>query len=257
MKPVDTTTRLDKGRMVLEAPVSQIEQTSDWGFVQNTLMIQREPRTLQVQGISPELHHRYEIVQAAVAKRDLPVRLIGYAPVFSEHRLYPGRNTDWVIMPLPEDPTYTYNSGQPFYIPTRSLNDLRRVHRSGIHFESIFIAHEIPKNSLKYGDQVPLELIAPPPPQRQMKNARRAAEAVSGFWDSVVKAVTASAIATVAVAGAALFAPAAAVSVLAAPIAAVGLDPIIFGLHIDERQKVKGMSLAMWYYITHWTWDEE
>lgn len=255
MKTVDTTIKLDRGRMVLEAPVSQIDVASDWGFVQNTLMIWREPRLLQLEGISPELRHRYEIVQNAVEKRSLPIRLIGYAPIFNEQRLYPGRNTDWAIMPLPQDPTY--KSGEPFYMPRRAHDDLRLVHQSGIHFESIFIAHEIPKNSLNYGEQVPLELIAPPPPPKQMRNAVRAARIVSGFWDGVVSAVTASAMATVAVAGAALFAPIAAVSILAAPVAVVGLDPIIFGLHIDERQKVKGMPLAMWYYITHWTWDEE
>lgn len=255
MRTNNTLTKEEKGRQILEAPVSQIDDMSDWGFMQNTLMIERKVHVLQLAGISRDLHQRYEMTQNAVRKHNLSVRLIGYAPVFNHQKIYRGANTDWVIMPLPQDPTY--KTGEPFYLPKHAHQDLRRVHRSGIEFESLFIAHEIPKHRLADGQQVPLELIAPPLPKKHVENAEKAAHLVAHFWDGVVKTIAFSAMATATAAATALFAPAAAVSVLAAPVVAVGLDPIIFGLHIDKSQQVNGMPLAMWYYITHWTWDED
>lgn len=258
MQTNTTLAQKEKALKILEAPVSQINTTSEWGFLQNTLMIERNVQTLKLSGISQDLCQRYEITRDAVRKHNLPVRLIGYAPVFNHQKIYEGVNTDWVIMPLPQDPTY--KSGEPFYLPKHAYQDLLRVHRSGIEFESLFIAHEIPKHRLGDGQLVPLELIAPPLPKKQVKNAERAAYLAAGFWNVVLKTVVFSV--TVTFSAMATFATALAISthetasnVLDAPNVNVGLDPIIFGLHIDKNQHLNGMPLAMWYYITHWTWD--
>jgi hypothetical protein len=108
------------------------------------------------------LVRRYEKTDALIQKNRLPVRFFGYAPLFSGSLVYPGPKSDWAIMNLPDDPFYSQHNGR-LYAPRAVVTDVKKFHDAGLNFDGVFIAHEIPKGSVRRGEDVPFELIAPPP----------------------------------------------------------------------------------------------
>jgi hypothetical protein len=225
--------------MGYDMPVSNIDERSDWG--QALRKIQVFPDSRMMGGTySVELARRALETAVVVKDHNLPVRLVGYSPTFSETRLYPGQKTDWVVMPLHQDPQI--RAGRPIYMPPHALNDLKRIRKSGLNFESIYIAHEVHKGTIDPTKPVTLEMIAPPTPQSVQIRAQEIAD-----WSMNVHRVGMSVFtAGVGVLAALLAAPAA----MMAPT--TGLDPILFGLHIDRNVTVNDRPLATWYYLTHW-----
>ncbi len=103
-----------------------------------------------------------------------------------------------------------------------------------------YIAHEVPPNTIDTNSPLPLEVIAPPPPARALRQSARLGaiahvstiSALKGFRRSFTTSVQSVAVGALA-AGAA---------------AALLLDPIIFGALADER------GMATWIVLAQWVW---
>lgn len=244
-----TQDRLSKGRLVFEAPVAEPPQTGQWPQLVNTLAIQPSVPSLAGHLARPLLE-KHMHTMATSYKRNLPLRFIGYAPVSNKTQVFRGVASDWTLMPLTRDPLY-YASGNKLLIPEAALADLARIHRARLDFEALFIAHEVPQNSLMPGQAVPLEVLAPPPPPHLSKQLVRVETVNRLFWNAFRSGLRGLAM------GAVLAAvlPAAAVGIVGtALMGAASLDPVVFGLNFDRSQTVNGQPLAMWYYLTHWNW---
>jgi hypothetical protein len=244
-----STDRISKARLVIEAPVAEPPQAGEWPQLVNALAIQPSVHSLAGQLERPLLEKHLHTMTTS-DELALPVRFIGYAPVSNEPRVFRGVASDWTLMPLTRDPLY-YASGNKLLIPEAALADLARIHRAHLDFEALFIAHEVPQNSLMLGQAVPLEVLAPPPPPHLGKQLARVETVNRLFWNAFRGGLRGLAM------GAALAAvlPAAAVGIAgAAMMGAASLDPVIFGLNFDRSKTVNGQPLAMWYYLTHWYW---
>jgi len=251
-------------QMVLEAPVSENDIVPAYQRTNTSslAMMQQKPSMIQLAKISPVLYQRYEQVHLVTQRNQLSIKPVGFSPVFDDHRVQRGQQSDWAIMSLPNDPTYQPHKsifgrriGKSFHIPIRVRKTLEKIQASGLNFESIFIAHEIPKNTVGDGQRVPYELIAPPPPKRLLRQAENATYTALSFWNSVGHLAILTGM--IAVAGVALTLAPAGALMMGSAITTGNLDPILFGLHIDETKKVNGMPLAMWYYLDHWVWSDE
>jgi hypothetical protein len=244
-----TQDRLSKGRLVFEAPVAEPPQTGQWPRLVDTLAIQPSVPSLAGHLERPLLEKHVHTMTTS-DQLALPVRFIGYAPVSNDTQVFRGVASDCALMPLTRDPLY-YASGNKLLIPEAALADLARIHRAHLDFEALFIAHEVPKNSLMPGQAVPLEVLAPPPPPHLSKQLVRVETVNRLFWTAFRGGLRGLAM------GAAFAAvlPAAAVGIAgAALIGAASMDPVIFGLNFDRSKTVNGQPLAMWYYLTHWYW---
>jgi hypothetical protein len=182
-----------------------------------------------------------EVDRISKANR-LPVQFLGYRPLFRGSLVYEGRTSDWAIMNLTDDPFFRQHN-RWLYAPRHVINDVQRFDSLGLAFDAIFIAHELPKGSVRPGEQVPFELLAPPPPaavERRLAFLERNSLSV---WEWIVRFVGAaakvSAAATVGIA------------------AAAARDPILFGVHFDKTWHVDRQPIGLWYYLTHWYWSED
>jgi hypothetical protein len=188
----------------------------------------------------------------AATGSNIPVHLMGYAPMFDGTKLFPGQGTDWVMMNLSLDPHYCSNSKR--LVVLRSVEPtIRQYVEAGIHFDGVFIAHEIPAGQVKQGEPVPLDLIAPPPPPDTMRRMQFLERTSQGLWEGV-RAGFSMLLGAGRVASQAL-ATTASAAVAAAPLLA--LDPVLFGVHFDDSWQCDGVPIGMWYYITHWHWPSE
>lgn len=235
----------DRARQVLEAPVAP--QVGLAHFVQD-FGLMAEPKSLGIPpGVSYELTHTASQTTAMAEREGLAIRQMGYAPTFSGTRVYHGASTDWVTLNIEEDPLYYLNQRR-LIVPRTVAHSLRRMDQAGIVFDAIFIAHEVPQGHLRTGQAIPLEYIMPPSPAAQTARLQTLGKLTTGFWKSIGQLIQ----------GIGVTALASSAAIVAAPIAlaaASGMDPILFGLHIDPQIRVNHGHLASWHYITHWYWD--
>lgn len=206
--------------------------------------------SLRSGSITPELARRYHRTEYLSDAFNLPIRCIGTGPVFAGTRLYPGADSDWVLLNLTEDPLF-YSSGERLVMPGTVIEDLTEVLAAGIDFDAVFIAHELPKDNLKPGQPVPLELIAPPPPPAMSRRLNRLNRMNQMVWNSLAAAAGTALEATTAVVTAAGTVAATSIMLLAS------YDPILFGIYLDKEHSVNGHPIGLWYYLSHWTWDSE
>ena len=90
------------------------------------------------------------------------VQPLCFHPLFDHIRLVEAPGPDWLIFPMQQDPIY--QSGR-FPTPRGVFQHLKSVDRAGAHFDSLYIAHEVPKAVAKRGNEAEvLRVIAPPPP---------------------------------------------------------------------------------------------
>ena len=172
-----------------------------------------------------------------LAKRDSHVGTwsLGQAPLFSGTLIMPGETNDWAIMNLGNDPLW--NNPGKFPVPRKVLRQLKRSHRSGLDFDTLVVAHEIPAGKYRTGDTVPLELVMPPPPKQGVQMARLLGKLgnLAWFWASLPLKSTVSALSI-------------SVTYLAR------LDPILFGAKVYPGTPVRSGELANWFYLCHWHW---
>lgn len=222
--------RIRQARMVWEAPTANVDASSRGIQMLHSLNV-----VPHGQYISTELakKHDYTLSHAATAK--LPIQFLGYAPAFDGTKVYQGIGTDWALMNISTDPILQQHNKYP--MPRVVLRSIRQAIKTGMDFDAIFVAHEIPAGYAHAGISIPYELIMPPPPHRTLQRLRYLDQVISIFH-----ALTTFVVAT----------PIMAVSFATAILQ---YDPILFGLHIDRQNYIQNQPFAMWYYLTHWTWD--
>jgi len=191
------------------------------------------------------LHRAWTEVLAPSQKQGISgIQPLGFHPIFDHIRMVEARDSDWLIFPMEKDPIY--QSGK-FPMPRRVLEHFRAVDASGASFDTLYVAHELPKDLLKQGDDAAvLRAIAPPPPEDVAQLSARLGRVSLGTllgafgipWRQVAEA-------GLALGGAAV----AAVSFLA-------LDPIIFGV-IAPRQPARVGDPAFFFVLASWRWGRD
>jgi hypothetical protein len=98
----------------------------------------------------PALYRRY--LSIVPLTYELPIRYVGYGRLFEpinglHHRVYAGKETDWVFLPLDEDPRFHSRFG--FRAPRRVIQHLAAIvtamEKAGVNFDTLWVAHEVPK----------------------------------------------------------------------------------------------------------------
>jgi len=195
----------------------------------------------------PERPVLYDQQQAVVRRSEqegLPVQYLGIMPIFAGHRVYPGRRFDWVIVNLAEDPLFQDPDGFP--VPTRMLEELRRIRQSGVDFDALYVAHEVPKGRISERAALTTEMLAPPPPRAVQELSDRLGTMGRALWTLATLPVAASA-----VAGGLIAAGTAGV------LGVVGLDPILLGVVVELGHLVVPGEPAAWFYLGHWAFNQE
>jgi hypothetical protein len=225
-----TDQRMYQARMVLDAPVAQVEAPSRGIQMLHSLNI-----VPQSQYISSALAKKHDFTLNCATQTGLPIQFLGYAPAFDGVKVFRGQGTDWALMNVSDDPIFTRRDKFP--MPRVVVQSVRQAVKAGLDFDAIFIAHEIPSGQIRSGTPIPYELIMPPPPRRTLQRLHHLEKAIS-----IVQA-------------AAMLAASVPVVAVSFAAAVTQLDPILFGLHVDYQNCVQGQPFAMWYYLTHWVWD--
>jgi len=241
---VKTFQPTDPYSALFQAPVVEVPE-GQWSIVLKTLELQ--PTVQQFLGTCPQtLIQQHQKTTALAIDKNLPIRFLGYSPIFTGTRVYRGQGCDWALMNLTSDPLF-YANGEKLIIPAAAAADIKTTVKAGINFDAMFIAHEIPIGSVKPGESVPLELIAPPPPPQVKQRLEKLEATAETFWQGIGSALKG----LVAVGTTAAFLPAAGVLSLAI------VDPVLFGVYIDHSWTFNGQPVGMWYYVTHWYWPTE
>jgi hypothetical protein len=175
----------------------------------------------------------------------LATRFLGYAPLFHGHpQIFRGQRSDWAMMNLTDDPTF--RDGR-MIVPRVVARDIRKTLKAGINFDAIYVAHEIPSNSVLPGEEVPLDLIMPPPPQRLLRRIAWIERVVAGWWSGIWSTTRGV------LAGAAV-----GVAIATFPLTmAFAADPVLFGVNFEPAYRFGEDPIGMWYYLTHWDWSQQ
>lgn len=247
-KVVDTIASTDVYSELFRAPVAVVPE-KHWPIVLSTLGIQRSPDELPIPAPSQPLIERHQRTLYLAERNNISLLFLGYAPVFSGTRIYRGRDCDWAMMHLGDDPVFCFH-GQRLYAPRPVIEQIEMIVEAGIEFDAIFIAHEIPKGSVKPGEPVPLELIMPPPHPQVRKRLNWLESMIIRWWSFVTKVLEGT-LETIAITTASIATAAIGVAALAAQ------DPVLFGVQFDETWQANGQPVGMWYYLTNWYWPED
>jgi hypothetical protein len=224
--------RTTAGSGLIQLPVAEVRERP-WQVALETLRI-RSSWLAPVEQPPVALIQRYEKTDALIQKHRLPVKFFGYAPLFNGSLINEGSKCDWAIMNLPEDPFYNQHK-RKLYAPRCVIADMKKFCDVGLSFDAIFIAHEIAKGAVRPGGDVPFDLIAPPP----TRQAQQRLKFLGLFWPTVAK-----------------WLGAAATQVSSGLAALAARDPVLFGVQFDPNWQLDSIPIGMWYYLTHWFWDE-
>lgn len=159
---------------------------------------------------------------------------LGKHPVFSGTVIVRDADTDWAVLPLNEDPLFS--GSNKVRLPKTILQYLKWLKQRGISFDAIYIAHEVPKDTLFSGDALPLELIAPPPSRAELA-AERIGELSGKAWMTTMAPVLPV------------------VSFVRSTAERLSeVDPILFGLKLHSESHPNTVETADWFYLCHWVW---
>ena len=188
------------------------------------------------------------------SRAGVDITYLGIAPIFAEHRAYPGQHTDWIIGPAGSSDTI---------IPAAEKKQLQKLVHVGIDFPLVYFAHEIPNGRIA----IPGEMTNTAKPQPVTLDQQTAAQAIGPVPPPAGTSALAERL------GHQLPAPAGhaprrrayrrshcrrTLVIAAAPFAlagaalAAGLDPIVFGV-IPAGAPVPGQPAA-WYVLAQWAW---
>lgn len=170
------------------------------------------------------------------------VQSLGFHPLFDHIWLVEARRSDWLVFSMEQDPIF--RSGQ-FPVPRGVLKHLKSVDRSGAHFDSLYVAHEIPKGVAKRGNEAEVLRVIAPPPSPDIAQLSATLGRVS--LGTLLAAFPASAMAHAAKTGLAL-----AAVVAAAPLFL--LDPIILGAVTATGSSEPG-DPAFFFILAAWKWS--
>ena len=189
--------------------------------------------------LAPIVQQRLLHITQVAAAKQLPVQHSFNAPLFTGTITIPGPERDWHLMPLTEDPAWNNKHGFP--VPRDILAQLRRIEEAQLDFDTIYIAHEMPKAAgYLPGPTESARHLAPPVSSK----AQRHAAAMGATAANLVKAAFAPVLLT------------GAVAVAATAVASMAfLDPILFGIVADPNNEMVPGSAAAWVYLCHWDWS--
>lgn len=166
------TQTIHKGRLVLEAPVAPIPAQPNLVLAQAELSFRRQSSALTIAPPTQIMLQQHQRTMQIVQQQRLPTFFVGYAPAFTGLQLYRGQDSDWTLMNLRDEALFQVLDNN-MVLPHDVAEDVFRLHDAGIDFEAIYIAHEIPAGVLPdNATSVPLELIVPPPSDRQRRMNR-------------------------------------------------------------------------------------
>jgi len=192
----------------------------------------------------PALYDRQQAIVRRSAQESLPVHYLGTMPIFTGYRVYPGRHYDWVLMNLGEDPLFQDRDGFP--VPERVLDELRRVRRSGVDFDALYVAHEVHLGTIREGARLTAEMLMPPPPRTVQQLSDRLGAAGRIAWAIATLPIVATGVVGGLIAAG-----------TAATVSIVGLDPILLGVVVGLNRPVVPGEPAAWFYLDHWAFNEE
>ena len=221
-----------------------------------TLLAERDPgrprRIVTQHTLPPRLYSRAMTVATALEQVEMDVPCLGLATLFDEERVYPGPDRDWVLLPLAEDPSYRQHDG--FATLPRVISRLERIRDAGIEFDTLYIAHELPKGILEPGKPFDRRWLLPPPSPKTRHLSERLGDAVQKSFRVAAAPLRAGAMVTAA-AGAVAAAAGGAMAPLML-LALLAVDPILFGAVIAPRRTVAPGELAAWFKLASWTYAE-
>lgn len=160
-------------------------------------------------------------------------------PAIQSHRVYHGETTDWAMMNLAHDPLFQDPDGFP--VPEKSLAQIQAIHRAGIEFCGLYIAHEGPVGSVEENKPIRRRAVTPPPSGAVTEKSAQLGKAGNALWTIALPFVEPR----TAIDGAKKVADALAT-----------LDPVLLGVVIAPRSRFKEGQDAAWFYIGNWSFDD-
>lgn len=186
------------------------------------------------------LFERQHAVMERSDEAGLAVRYIGTMNLFENHRVYPGRGRDWVLMNLADDPLFRDSDGFP--MPRRVFNQVGRIAKSGIEFDGLYIAHEVALHAVSEYAPVTVDALTPPPSPQVVKLSERLGLAGKVLWGMAAVPLAISGALTTAAAAAA---------------SAVARDPILLGVVVASGRSFIVGEPSAWFYLDHWDFGQE
>lgn len=168
-----------------------------------------------------------------------PLRFLGSMPLPTNHCVFHGKHSDYVLLRAADDPLMAHRDGYP--VPRNDLRSLERMSACGLEFDDIYIAHEVIPGSVSAGAPVPLAALLPPVSRRAQLLARRIGQASTTMAALLVRPLLGAGAAAKLTVGSA-----------GALGAAIGLDPVILGVLGKPAD-----DMACWYYLRHWVYNED
>ena len=182
------------------------------------------------------------VIQTCQRER-LPCQYLGTMPLFEDHRVYPGSERDWVMMPLAQDPLFAQQDQYP--IPASTLRQLQQIDRASIDFDIIYVAHEVEKNTVVQGEAVPLKAVVPPAPPNVQRLSQRLGQTARSLFTLALAPLVAWSAAS------------AALGAMVAALPAAILDPVLFGVVVRPGRDPQQGEVGGWFYLAHWQYGSD
>jgi hypothetical protein len=190
----------------------------------------------------PTLYVRQRSLMRKSVERHLPLQYLGTMRLFEGHRVYPGRDHDWVLVNLADDPLFRDRDGFP--VPRQVLRELRAIKAHRVDFDALYVAHQVRPGRVQEGAQLTADLLLPPPPAAVQKLSDRLGAVGQILWLLAWLPMTlSSAIAGAALAGATTL------------VTEQGLDPLLLGVLVGWDRPAMPGELAAWFYLSHWVYN--
>jgi hypothetical protein len=202
--------------------------------------IQRLESILAVSGPSTtagrSLIQRAKWVRAVSLENGIPLRVLGVRPLFDQVRVVTQTTPNWALYNLSHDPLW--QTGK-FPIPRRHLGRLNQLYRTGVEFDVLYVAHELPVDFDPEVDPLELELFKPGPPRTVLQLAQRFGAITDGILSTYA---------------AALRRPIQALTVAGLNSSSVLRDPILMGAVIPSGVNPEEGVPAVWFLLAAWRW---
>lgn len=170
---------------------------------------------------------------------------LGLGLPFDRPRGYRGAHSDWVVYPGDQHPLIERGL---FTIPPENLEHLRDLSARGYPFNQVYIADELPSGTLdRFGaDDIPTELLRPPPKVETVQAAERLSERATQVDESRTR-------------GSSGWGEAAAVGLFGGVLAGLAglaslmtLDPLVIGAVSVHPSPRPGKDCIYLYLLTWW-----
>lgn len=212
------------------------------------------------QGISalrktePKLAQRCEMVLDTARRHKLSLGLCGVRPEHGGVEFVERLASDWVVMPVSIDPGYIQHG---MVMPESALQVLLRIRQTGLDFDDIVVAHELPKGAYRPGQPLPVDLLLPPRTTEVRQGSAGLAKVADALGNGmgaamnvlITKVIPAAAVGSAKIAGD-VFDGVSHVTQSSRP----ALDPILMGLMRPEGAAAGSGRLCAWFYLIHWVW---